>query len=67
MSTSLAFSSVGSVFDSISADVSARTSKRVSNASFMGVLPSTPPPSIVSRELSVSTDNGEHHLVYFFL
>ena len=51
---------IGSVFDNISTDVSARTSKRVSNASFMGVIPSTPPPSIMSRELSVSTDNGKH-------
>ena len=55
---------IGSVFDNISTDVSARNSKRVSNASFMGVLPSTPPPSIISRELSVSTDNGEYQLEY---
>ena len=55
------FFSLGSMFDNLSTtastDVSARTSKRVSNASFMGV-PSTPPPSIISPQLSVSTDNG---------
>ena len=53
---------VGSVFDSISTapsvEVSARTSKRVSNASFMGV-PTTPPPSILTPQISVSTDNGK--------
>ena len=57
---------VGSVFDNLSTDVSARTSKRVSNASYMGVLPSTPPPSIISRELSVSTDNGQHPHTFIY-
>ena len=60
----------GSMFDNIStapsADVSARTSKRVSNASFMGV-PSTPPPSILSPQLSVNTDNGQYYYAFSFI